>query len=279
MPTAYGYCRASTGKQNLTFDVQKAAISAYYEAQVKQKGYDWGGFFEDHATSGRVPFTERDEGKKLWALTLPGDAIIWHKIDRAFRSVVDGSKVLSLLKEKKIAVHSIDIGLDTSTALGEFVSHLLLLLAQLERSWISSRTKDAIAARRLNGGRVGVSLPAGYKGAGSKGNRELKVDTAERMLLDEVYTRFMSGEAMATISNSLYWKEVHRTNKGYYHVQWLCYAMTARSMGYPQEYTFTAHKEKWKADRAAGIKTPRGKYAPAILRSLISQPSVVASSS
>ena len=271
MPTAYGYCRASTSKQVTTFDVQQQAVLGYYENRLKPAGYTWGGFFEDKATSGKTEFTEREEGKKLWALTVPGDAVIWHKMDRAFRNVTDGAKVMAMFKEKKIAVHSIDIGLDTGTALGEFVSHLLLLLAQLERSWICSRTRDAMAARKAAGHRVTCELPAGYTTGGSPGHREVKPSTNERLLLDEVHARFMSGESMSKISNEFFWKERKRANKAMYHVQWLCYGLTARAMGYPKEYTFTAHKEKWKADRAAGIKTPRGKYAPARLRCLVNQ--------
>ena len=279
MPTAYGYCRASTGAQHLTFDAQKAAITGYYEAKLKPAGIEWGGFYEDKATSGKTPFTDREEGRKLWAVTLPGDAVIWHKMDRAFRNVRDGAQVMHMLKEKKIAVHSIDIGLDTSTALGEFVSHLLLLLAQLERSWIASRTTDAMAARKALGRRVGREMPAGYKAAGPKGARETIPDAAERLLLTEIHNRFMSGEAMTAISNDLYFREIKRSTKGYYHVQWTCYALVARAKGYPQEYTFESHRKQWREDRAAGVKTPMGRNAPALLRALLSQLSLQGSSS
>ena len=160
MPTAYGYCRASTGRQDLTFDSQRAAIDRYFRDKLEPAGYAWGGFFEDKAVSGAKPFTERPEGRKLWVTCQPGDAIVWHRMDRAFRSVKDGSQVLAQFRERGVAIHSLDIGLDTSTPMGEFIAHMLVSLAALERAWISSRTKEALAALKARGyKRKGDSVP------------------------------------------------------------------------------------------------------------------------
>ena len=243
MKKAYGYCRASTGKQDLTFEVQQRSIERYSREKLEPQGFEWGGFFEDKATSGGKPFTERENGKRLWVVAQPGDAIIWHKMDRAFRSVRDGANTLHLLKEKRIAVHSIDIGLDTSSALGEFVCHLLMLLGELERSWVSTRTKEALAAKRLTGQPVNNAVPAGWKALGQKKSRYLEEDHTERDLLDDIHAEFVAGESMEKISNRLFFNKVIRANGAQYITNWLVYAMHARALGYPRSYDLSSHKE------------------------------------
>ena len=94
MPVAYGYARGSTGRQSLTFDVQAKAIERYYEDKLKPIGYQWGGVLEDKATSGTKPFTERPNGLKLWTSCQKGDAVVWLKMDRAFRSVAPSLRAL-----------------------------------------------------------------------------------------------------------------------------------------------------------------------------------------
>jgi DNA invertase Pin-like site-specific DNA recombinase len=258
MKKAYGYCRASTGKQDLTFEVQRRAIEKHYEAKLKDEGYEWGGFYEDKATSGGTPFTEREKGRQLWVVAQPGDAIVWSKMDRAFRSVRDGANTLDLLKKKGIAVHSLDIGLDTSSALGDFVCKLLMLLGELERSWVSTRTREAMAAKRALGQPINGSTPAGYRSYGSKKTRQVVVDQNERELLEDVYLRWKAGKSMEDLSNELFFRGVKRYNGSHYARDWLIYAMHARAIGYPKTYDRMAHRDFLKSLDDAG-KLSRGK--------------------
>lgn len=238
---AYGYCRASTGKQDLTFEVQRASIQRHYDGVLKAQGFEWGGFYEDKATSGGTPFAEREKGRELWVVAQPGDAIVWHKMDRAFRSVRDGANTLHLLAEKKIAVHSLDIGLDTSSALGDFVCKLLMLLGELERSWVSNRTREALEAKRAKGMPINNSVPAGWKALGNKKSRCLKEDADERRLLDVVYTEFAAGGSLERISNRLFFDGIRRASGAQYLTNWLVYALRARSLGYPRNYDRATH--------------------------------------
>lgn len=256
MKTAYGYCRASTGRQDLTFDVQREKIETYYKDRLAKDGYAWGGFFEDKATSGGKPFTEREQGRNLWVVAQPGDAIIWYKMDRAFRSVRDGANTLDLLKQKRIAVHSIDIGLDTSSALGDFVCKLLMLLGELERSWISSRTKDAFEAKRAKGLPINDAVPAGWKAYGKKKSRHLVEDLEERDLLDEVYAKWLNGESIEKIARQIRAKHQVRYNGQSIHLDFLFYALHARALGYPQWYGRSRHKAylKWLQSQGVNLR-------------------------
>jgi DNA invertase Pin-like site-specific DNA recombinase len=254
MPVAYGYCRASTAGQSLTFEVQRASITRYFKEKLEPDGWTFGGFFEDKATSGTKPLTEREQGRRLWVSAQPGDCIIWSKLDRAFRSVRDGANTLQLFKEKGVAIHSLDLALDTSTALGSFVMHLLVLLAELEREWISSRTKDALLARAEKGLPITVNIPPGWRKVkvGPNPTRPGKfvyryeVDHKERALLDEVAQRREAGESYEKISNDLFFKRVFRHNApaknrwtrkhgqaGLYSTWFLALAMKCRERGYP----------------------------------------------
>lgn len=254
MPKAYGYCRASTAGQSLTFDAQKSKIEAYYKSKLEPEGWEWGGYFEDKATSGAKPLTERDQGRNLWVAVQPGDCVIWSKLDRAFRSVRDGANTLQLFKEKNVAIHSLDISLDTSTALGSFVMHLLVLLAELEREWIRSRTKDALLARAERGLPITVNVPPGWRKIRNGRNPtnpgrwqyRYEPDMAERAILDEVAGRRETGESFEKISNDLFYRKLSRHNApkgqklnrrhgqaGQFTPWFLSLAMKCRGQGYP----------------------------------------------
>ena len=190
MPTCYGYMRASTQGQQYTYEVQQAAILAYYENTLKPKGFVMGEIFEDKATSGTTEFTERVGGRAAFACTVNGDAIVWSKLDRAFRNIKDGAKTIGMLNDKGVSIHSLDIALDTSTALGGFVLHLLVLLASLERSWISQRTKEVL--KTMKGQRNRSRPPYGWKAipvpglvtAGGRQGYEWIPDELQRKVLD-----------------------------------------------------------------------------------------------
>ena len=254
MPKAYGYCRASTAGQSLTFDAQRSKIEAYFKSKLEPDGWEWGGWFEDKATSGAKPLTEREQGRGLWVAVQPGDCVIWSKLDRAFRSVRDGANTLQLFKEKNVAIHSLDLSLDTSTALGSFVMHLLVLLAELEREWIRTRTKDALLARAEKGLPITVNVPPGWRKVktgrhptrADKWQYRYEPDMKERELLEEVASRREAGESYEKISNDFFYKKIVRYNApskrkwnrnhgqaGLYSTWFLSLAMRCREQGYP----------------------------------------------
>lgn len=259
MSKAYGYCRASTGMQDLTFDVQRANIERYFDANLSPKGFEWGGFYEDKAVSGAEPFTERPEGLKLWVVSQPGDAIIWMKMDRASRSTADGARLLEMLRAKRVAVHSLDLGLDMTSPTGQFMANLLISLGQLERSWISSRTKDAHAALRARGVPAINSIPCGYRRLGKKKKSELVPDADERLVMDRVHVEFMKGTSTESLSNKLYFEGVRRKTGAAYAPEWLAYGLVARALGYPAMFSYQEYRRILEAHKSE--MTGRGRQA------------------
>jgi putative DNA-invertase from lambdoid prophage Rac len=231
MAAVYGYIRASTAGQQYTVESQRKAILAHYESKLKPDGHRLAGIFEDKATSGNKPLTEREGGRALWVSVQPGDIVIWSKLDRAFRNVVDGATTLQLFAAKGISIHSLDLALDTGTALGKFVMHLLVLLGELERDWIKTRTKEALAIRQEKGLPHGGRPPAGWK---KRDDGWWVHDDVERKLIewmiDQHDNRKVSWDRIvATLKRN----DIRRANGDRYHQPWIHYALKARAAGYP----------------------------------------------
>ena len=252
MPKFYGYTRASTAGQQYTHEAQEKAILKSYEGY---KGtHEWGGMFQDKATSGAKPFTEREEGLKLWVVAQPGDVICWSKMDRAFRSVYDAAQLLQMFAAKGVSLLSLDISLDTGTALGKFVMHLLASVAELEREWIRTRTRDALAIRQEKGLPHGTRPPVGWMR-----NRlgTWVPDKGERLLIDWAIKANEGGMSWDKIVAMLKKKKIKRSNGDGYHQPWFHYAVKAKAAGYPGRdgwreqcaYGGSVRREKRKAFR------------------------------
>ena len=182
MAMVYGYGRHSTDKQGLTEGAQRDKVMSYIQHHLPE--HTSGGWLYDSATSGKRPLFERDTGRELWALVQPGDHIVWAKLDRAFRSVVDGAGTLAMLAAKGVYVHSLDLGLDTSTAVGRCVCTVMLAFAELEREYASERTREALHHKKKKGLPYNAGVPIGWKKVGSGSAGRFVPDQDER---DQAY--------------------------------------------------------------------------------------------
>jgi DNA invertase Pin-like site-specific DNA recombinase len=199
----YLYGRHSTDKQSATEDVQRAACEAYFEHSLQPKGATLAGWFYDAAVSGGKPFAERPEGVRLWLTAQPGDVIVVSKLDRAFRSLIDGANCVEALKTRGVHFASLDLGLDTSTPMGEFALHIFLAAAQLQRRYTSERTREVLALKAERGqpiGRAAASSPYGWRRLGRGKGSHLTADDAERARIDEMAEWRADGLSLEQIS-------------------------------------------------------------------------------
>lgn len=140
----YGYCRVSTGKQ----DLEK------YVEQLKAYGVDEKNIYDDTMTG-----TKRDrEGlNELLKKVVEGDIIVIPDMTRLGRSTIDLLNIVDELKSKKVGIKSIkDTWLDTTTDNPQSTLMLTMFsgLAQYERDLISMRTKETLAHKKaMNGGK------------------------------------------------------------------------------------------------------------------------------
>src|SRR4051794_40894913 len=83
------------------------------------------------------------------------EALVVAKLDRLSRSVVDFSNTLTLAKKQGWAVVLLDLGVDTTTPNGKLVAGLMAQIAEWERDIIAQRTREALAAAKARGTRLG----------------------------------------------------------------------------------------------------------------------------
>jgi len=136
-----GYARVSTDEQ--TVDLQIDAL--------KQAGCER--IFQDSGVSGwRAQRPALDEALSLLQT---GDTLVTWRLDRLGRSLSQLICLVGRLEEDGIAFRSLCEAIDTATAAGRLLFHVMGALAEFERALISERTKAGIAAARTRGAAIG----------------------------------------------------------------------------------------------------------------------------
>lgn len=136
-----GYARVSTDDQNL--DLQRAALEAAGCERV----------FEDLGISG-ADFTRPGLAAALAALG-PGDVLAVWKLDRLGRSLGQLITMIDRLGKSGAGFQSLSEAIDTTTAGGRLVFHVMGALAEFERALIGERTKAGMQAAKRRGKAVG----------------------------------------------------------------------------------------------------------------------------
>jgi DNA invertase Pin-like site-specific DNA recombinase len=136
MSDILGYARVSTSDQDVTGQ----------EMRLKQAGAIK--IFTDVISGKKM---ERPGLTGLLDFARSGDTLAVVRLDRLGRSLSELLKTVEMLRERQIALLSLEEKIDTSSAAGELVFHVFGAIAHFERRLISERTKDGIAAARAKG--------------------------------------------------------------------------------------------------------------------------------
>lgn len=166
----FGYARVSTLDQNL--DSQKDELLKYGCSKI---------FFEK--ASGKN--VERPQLKKLIEVLRENDVVVVYKLDRLGRSLKDLIELINTLAAHKVEFVSIQDGINTSTAVGKLMFHLVGAFAEFERSIISERTKSGLASARARG-RVGGKPKGLSPVARKKAIRAKELYDDKKMLVSEI---------------------------------------------------------------------------------------------
>ena len=137
----YGYSRVSTDDQ--TPALQLAAL--------KKVGCKT--IFKDDGLSGAT--TKRPALQRCLKKLEPGDTLIVWKLDRLGRSLRDLITMLDDLKAQGVKFHSLTEAIDTTTPTGRAMWQMIGILAELERSLISERTRAGVKAAKHRGVKFG----------------------------------------------------------------------------------------------------------------------------
>lgn len=156
--STYGYARVSTDEQassGLGLAAQRAAI----DAEAARHG--WAVEHRaDEGVSGSVAPEDRPALGAILDAIRPGDALVVAKLDRLGRSALDVLRLAEAARRDGWRLVACDLGLDTGTPVGSFALTALAAVAQLERDLIAQRTRDAMAAAKRRGQRLGRPIEA-----------------------------------------------------------------------------------------------------------------------
>ena len=136
-----GYARVSTDEQTLA--LQLDALQAAGCTRI----------FRDNCTSGAV--VERPGLTQALAAIGPGDALVVWKLDRLGRSLHHLIEIMNDLNTRGAGFQSLSESIDTTTAGGKLVFHIMGALAEFERALIAERTKAGMEAAKRRGVRIG----------------------------------------------------------------------------------------------------------------------------
>ena len=162
-PTAcrvVAYRRVSTEEQatsGLGVQAQRQAIAA----EADRRGWLSVRYLSDKGYS--ASSLDRPAIQEALAILSAGEAdtLVVAKLDRLSRSLLDFAGLMERSQRAGWSIVALDLGVDTSTAAGEMVAHVMASFAQFERRLIAERTAAALQAAKKRGQRLGrpITLP------------------------------------------------------------------------------------------------------------------------
>ena len=168
-----GYARISTESQVL--DQQIDALVKY--------GVDPRNIFtEKISTRARV----RPELEKTLKYLKPNDTLVVCKLDRLGRSMQHLIQLMNHFQKNKINFISVSENIDTQSAIGKMIFHMISSFAEFERDIISERTKEALASLKKRGRSLG---------------RPFILNPEQKQAIDDYLSRGMSILAISRLIN------------------------------------------------------------------------------
>jgi DNA invertase Pin-like site-specific DNA recombinase len=137
----YGYARVATDDQNTALQ-----LAALKKAGCKK-------VFKDEGLSGAT--TKRPALTRCLKTLRPDDTLIVWKLDRLGRSLHDLITMLDELRAQGVKFRSLTEHIDTETATGRAMWQMIGVLAELERSLITERTRAGVKAAQQRGVKFG----------------------------------------------------------------------------------------------------------------------------
>lgn len=161
-PLAAIYIRVSTeeqARQGISLGAQEEALQNY----AKALGYGIAKIYRDEGRSGK-DIKGRPEMTQLLkdAELRKFQAIFIYKLDRFSRSLKDLIETIERLKEWGIDFVSLQDKIETTSASGKLMFHIISAFAEFERNVTGERTKFAMDKKAREGGLV-TRAPYGYK--------------------------------------------------------------------------------------------------------------------
>ena len=144
----YAYIRVSTELQN--YESQRYEIQRWCDS----RGMAVSQWIEE-TVSGAVTWEKRRIGKIIRKMK-GGDIIVCAELSRLGRNMMMVMSILNTCSQKGISLYSIKDGFELSDSLNsKIIAFAFSLAAEIERNLISQRTREALAAKKASGVRLG----------------------------------------------------------------------------------------------------------------------------
>jgi DNA invertase Pin-like site-specific DNA recombinase len=147
-PLTIAYLRVSTTDQ----DIEKNKADILHLANDKKLGsVEW----VEEKISGRVSWKKRQIADLIGKLG-EGDNLIVSELSRLGRSMLECMEILSIASQQKINVYAIKGNWQLNDSIqSKILALAFAMAAEIERDLISQRTKEALAARKASGMKLG----------------------------------------------------------------------------------------------------------------------------
>lgn len=156
------YTRVSHDEQvkyGYSLEAQKQTLIDY----CNNNNYHVKGIYTDEGISGGS-ITKRKALQRMLSEAEQGDIILFTKLDRFSRNLLDANIIVQDLEAKGISIKATqEDDIDTTTADGKFIFNLKLSLAQREREKTAERVRDVMRYKGERGELVSGTVPLGYK--------------------------------------------------------------------------------------------------------------------
>ena len=142
--SVYAYIRVSTEMQN--YSSQEYEIAKYCASKGIEVDY-----WLSESVSGTVSVDKRTLGKTIEEMCR-GDLLICTELSRLGRNMLMIMGILNICSSKGVSIHTIKDNFDLSDNINsKIIAFAFALAAEIERNLISQRTKEALAAKKMEG--------------------------------------------------------------------------------------------------------------------------------
>ena len=192
------YARVSTGKDAMLHSLS-AQISYYSDLIQKHSGWQYCGVYSDEATTGTKGNRKGFQDMIKQCQTGNIDLIITKSISRFARNTVTLLQTVRELKEIGVDVYFEEQNIHTMSADGELMMTILASYAQEESLSASENQKWRVRKAFENGEVMNLRTMFGY----SIFKGSITIDPENADVVREIFRRFIRGDSMGGIANSL----------------------------------------------------------------------------
>lgn len=180
------YCRVSTDEQakfGFSIQAQKDSLERY----CKENGYKYELYIDEGISASSMK--KRKALNEMLSKSNSFDMILFTKLDRLSRNVLDANNINKMLIENKCTMKAIDEDdIDTSTADGTFIFNLKVSLAQREIGKTSERIKFVFKNKREKGEVTSGTKKYGYDIV----DKHFVINSSEAQNIVNLYNYFIS---------------------------------------------------------------------------------------